>query len=93
MEISEVLKWLFSGAGSIAAFSWLAEQFPSWHALDSAKKKAYSFYGSASIALSAWAVLKYVPAEIIQAIGEPFAVVSGVFGLVFLGQVFHNFTK
>ena len=93
MEVNEFLVWLASSGGAIIGFSWIAEWVPGWQLLQSHLKELYSFLGSAAIALVAWAVLTFVPADVLVAISQPFAMVSGVFLLIYVKDNFHNATK
>ena len=93
MSPNELLAWLMTSSGSIAAFSWIAEQFPKWHEVKAEVKKWYSFAGSAVIALSAWATVKFASPELLDAIYEPFSIIAGIFMIFFVGQVFHKATK
>ena len=93
MEINDFLVWLMSSGGAIIAFSWIAEWFEGWHLLDSSQRELFSFLGSAAVALVAWAVLTFVPAAVLAAIAQPFAMVSGIFVLIYVKDIFHNVTK
>lgn len=93
MELLEFLKWLAFSGGAVIAFSWVAEHFEAWHALESKMKQLYSYLGSVVIALTAWAIMFYVPAEMLQSLYEPFAVISGLFMSVFINERFHSATK
>ena len=93
MELTDFLQWLVFSGGAVVAFSWFAEQFPSWHALTAELKKLYSFLGSALLALGGWAILNYAPDVMLQALYEPFFILSGLFAMIFLGQRWHSATK
>ena len=93
MEINDFLVWLMSSGGAIIAFSWIVEWVPGWQLLQSHLQELYSFLGSAVVALVAWAVLAFVPADILAAAAQPFAMVAGIFLLIYVKDSFHNVTK
>lgn len=91
-----VLSWLIAGgAGTIATMlaSELAEHWPLFQNL-SATAKRWSMIGvSGAIALLAWSVLTFVPAEVIEALAVPFAVVmTGILSYL-AGQLYHRAAK
>lgn len=87
------LVWLGTGGGAIAAFSWLVELFPAWHALKPEAKRLYSIVGSIVIAVAAFVGLQYIPAEVIEAIDPYFKLLAGLLVTYFGGQAFHVVTK
>jgi len=89
----EVLTWLVSASGAIAAISWIAERIPAWHKLKAEAKKWYLFGASAVVSIGAWALMTYVPAETFAALQEPFSIVAVLFATLFFGEGFHRLTK
>ena len=89
----EFMTWLATGAGAAVAFSWLAELFPAWHALEGDAKKLVSAGGSVLVALLAFFGLQYIPADVIAEIDPFFKLICGVLGVHFSGQLFHTVTK
>ena len=85
-NLTAVITWLITGGAGIlggAFVSFLAEQWPAFGAR-SKKFKQWAMVGaSVGLALAAWAIQKYVPAETLAALAEPFRVaVTAVLALL-----------
>ena len=93
MDLREFLIWLMTATGSIGIVSIITEQFESWGSLPSKVKYWASLAGSVVLGLGAWAVLTFVSPAVLEALKEPFMVVSGIVVAYFGGQVFHKVTK
>ena len=91
MDLFEWLAWLFNSGGSILVASWILERIPAYKAILDAEVKKYIFWG-VSFALSAiaFAVVTYVPQDILMAIAPYFGFAFGTFGAIFLGTLFHQ---
>ena len=93
MELNEFLTWLATGAGAVAAFSFLVELIPAWDLIDSSEKRVYSAAGSVVVAMLAFVGLQYIPADVIALVDPYFKLIVGVLTIHFGGQVFHQATK
>jgi len=92
MALQDFLVYL-SGAGVIAAVSWLFEYFGLFQNLE-AKKKQLIFFGvCVAGALGAYSVATYVPAEVLNQVAPFFGIVAGIFSYLFIGNGFHAVTK
>lgn len=89
MSVNEFLLWLAMSGGAAIAVSWIAEQIPQFQNLTATAKRWTMFGGSALMAIGAYAILTYVPAELLSQIAPYFAIVAGLFGTFFLNQVAH----
>lgn len=92
MDFSGFLNFLAYG-GSVMAVSFLVESWAWFQAQSAQFKSAASFAGSAVISLAAYSFLTYAPAAWVSAANPFFYIVSGLFGVYFLGQAFHSITK
>jgi hypothetical protein len=90
MNVQEFLVWLTTSAGYSAAFSFVAERVPAFQKLSSQAKSIATFIGPLAIALSAYAILTYVPPETLEAVKPIFLLVSGVLGSWVANQLAHG---
>jgi hypothetical protein len=93
MDLNAVLVWLANSGGSIVAVSWLLEQFSWWQGLEAQMKKLLFFGFSLLVSVAAYAVLTYVPAEVLKLIEPYFLIAYVTFTTVFLGEGFHKVNK
>jgi len=82
-----------AGVGVVAAVSWVWEYF-GWGAdMEPKKKQMLMFLVCVVVALGAYSVNVFVPANILEQVAPFFAVVATVFSYFFLGAGFHSVTK
>lgn len=94
MTLNEVLIWILNSGGGIVVVTWVLQRIPAFINIVSAATKQYIFFGSALfVNLIAFAVLNYVPPEILAQLTPWFAVLYGTFFSVFLGNAFNKFDK
>lgn len=92
MTLNDFLVYL-GGVGAVAAISWLFEYF-GWFQNTEPKKKQLIFFGSCVVvALGAYCIKTYVPAEVLAQIAPFFQIVAVIFSYLFLGEFFHEKTK
>lgn len=95
-SLTGVLSWLIAGgAGTIATMlaSELAEHWPWFQGLSPTAKRWCMIAVSGAIALGAWSVLTFVPAEVLAQLAVPFAVaMTGILSYL-AGQLYHKTTK
>ena len=91
--MNEFLVFLFAGGGNVVIGSWVLEKLDWFQSLES-KKKEYVFYVvGVVLALVAYSVITFVPAETIEQISPFFAVLYTILTSLIGGDVFHRFTK
>ena len=92
MTLNQFLVWLFGG-GAIIVVSWVLEQVP-WYQGLQPQVKQFTFFGfSLVVALGAYAVQTYVPADTLTLLAPWFAIASATFIAIYLGSTFHTATK
>lgn len=89
----EFLTWLFSGVGAIAVISYIAERSKWFNDLDTETKKTYKAVASTLVALAAYALSVYVPAEVWVVLDPYWKVIVAVISLNYGVEVFHAFDK
>ena len=92
-DLLEALKWLAGGGAAVVAamlVSFLAERSAKFQALDRDAKLAVILGASVTIALGAWAVLTYVPPEVLAQLQSPFKIVFLAISAVLGTQVWHK---
>jgi hypothetical protein len=92
MNLNDFLVWL-TGGGAIIAISWLFERWAWFQAQTANLKQMLVFGSSAALSIGAWAVVTYVPADVLSQIAPVFAILAATFVSVFLGQMFHAIVK
>lgn len=94
MDLFAWLAWLFQSGGSTVVASWILERIPAFVNLASSEAKKYIFW-LVSFLLSAgsFALITYMPREVLEAIAPYFGFAYGTFAVIFLGEVFHFFEK
>lgn len=93
MNINELAVWILNSGGAVIIVSWLCERW-NWFQLKTASQKQWIFFGFTLIlSLSAYAILNFVPANILNVIAPYWGILSGLFVTVFVGEMFHKVTK
>lgn len=90
MDIREFLLWLVSAAGAGAVFSFVAERIPAFQRLTAQAKSYWVLAGSLALSLGAYAILAYVPPEVLDALKPWFQVAAGVVGTWLTTQLAHS---
>ena len=89
MELSQFLIYVASGGGAAALVSFAGERLP-WFQRQTARSKSYLMLSaSVIVALGAWAVMTYVPAEVMAQVRVPFQLVAGVVSAWLANQFAH----
>ena len=89
MDFSNWLVYM-TAAGGIVTMSWITEQIPAFGVLSPALKRFIHWTGATILALAAWAIVKFVPAETLETIEPVFRIIAGNFAAIFLSQTFHS---
>ena len=94
MDLFMWLAWLFQSGGSVLVASWILERIPAYVDLVVAETKKYIFWGlSFLLSALAFALVTYVPREVLESIAPYFGFAYGTFAVIFLGEAFHFFDK
>lgn len=93
MSIQEFLLWLMSGLGASFVFSYIAERWAWFQDLPADAKKLYSTIGSAVLAILAYVVYTYVPAEVWVLLSPYWQLVVAVVTVNYGTQVFHFYDR
>lgn len=90
MDLKQFLIWLASSGGAAVALSFIAERSEKFKALPSNTKQYIQLGGSLVLALSAYAVMTYVPESVLTALLPWFQIVAGVLGTGLVNQIAHK---
>jgi uncharacterized membrane protein HdeD (DUF308 family) len=93
MGLNEFLAYLAGGSGAALVVSWIFEQWAWYSKQTPAFKQWFYFFGCAVISLGAYAVMTFVPAEVLTTLAPYFAIIAVAFGSAFSGSLFHKNTK
>jgi hypothetical protein len=93
MSLNDFLVWLLSSGGNAIAASWILERIPWFQTLAANVKQTVFFVAVLALALGAFLVMHFVPAETLTAIAPYFGIVYATFTSVFLGTAFHQVDK
>lgn len=89
MTIVQFLTFLASAGGASAALSFIAERTPAFQAWSKQKKSLTMLGGSLAIALTAYGVLTYVPADVLNQLAPYFQIAYGIVGTWIANQLAH----
>lgn len=93
MSIVEFLLWVASGLGASSVFSYFAERWEWFQTLKADAKKLVATVGASVLAVTAYAVVTYVPAEFWVLLTPYWQIIIGVVIVNYGTQVFHNYDK
>jgi uncharacterized membrane-anchored protein len=92
-ELLPFLQWLVYAGGSILIGSWILEHIPAFINLQPDIKKLIAIVVNVALSLGFYAVMVYVPADIMVQLAPWFTVAAGTIVLYSGGQVVHKLTK
>jgi len=92
MSLNEFLVWLTAG-GSIIAVSFFAERWTKFQELSSEAKLWFMFASCTFVSLCAFAILQFVPIDMLNRFAPWFAVISANFYALFISKAFHLVDK
>ena len=92
-DLLQFVHWLVYSGGSILIGSWILERIPAFVSALSDVKKLIAIAVSVALALGFYALLVYVPANIMELLAPWFTVAAGTVILYSGGQVVHRLTK
>lgn len=94
MSLSDFLLWLTGSAGAAVVASWVLERIPAYVKIAVAETKRWIFFAVCLVLSSgAYAVVTYVPADVLQALAPWFGLIAATFISVFTGSGFHKIDK
>jgi uncharacterized membrane-anchored protein len=92
-SVTELLSWVIYSGGAILAASWILERIRGFQAQTPENKRLIAMAVSVAIAVAAYAVLTYVPAQILVQLDPWLTVTLGTIILYSGGQIYHQATK
>lgn len=93
MSIQEFVLWLAGGLGSTFVFSYIAERWAWFQSLKADTKTLVSTIGASVLAVLAYVVITYVPAEVWVLLSPYWQIIVGVVTVNYGQQVFHKYDK
>ena len=90
MTIYEFLAWLTSAGGAAALLSFVLERIDAWHGLSSNVRAWITLAGTILIALGAYAVITYVPKDILDQLAPWFQIVAACITAWLASQAAHT---
>ena len=90
ITLTVFIAWLITAGGASAAFAFLAERLDIFQKLDSKAKSWVTLGCTLVISLSAFAVMTYVPAAILDQIAPWFQIAGAVFASWLASQAAHK---
>lgn len=91
-SLSQFLTWVIGG-GAVIIVSWAFERLDWFQSLTPKMREFLMFLVPSILAIGAFAVQQFVPAELIVQASPYFMILVGIFGYVFLGKGFHLVDK
>jgi len=92
-DLLPFLQWLVYAGGSILIGSWILEHIPRFVAAPPEAKKIINIIVDVVLALGFYAIMVFVPADILATLAPWFTVAAGTVVLYSGGQVVHKLTK
>lgn len=90
MTLHDFLVWLASSGGASVALAFITERISAFQSLSPNQKQLVHLGGSLALALAAWAIMTYVPADTLTQLVPAFQIVAGVVGTWIAGQLAHG---
>ena len=92
-NLIDFLTWIVYGGGGAIAVSWILEKMP-WYQEKQSDVKQNIYFGIVSgFTLIVYAILNYVPAEVLAMIAPWFGIIAVTFVNVYIGTGFHRASK
>jgi len=92
-DLMSFLQWLIYSGGSILIGSWILEHISAYIDLPIDAKKLIAIAVNVALSLGFYAILVYVPADIMASLAPWFTIAAGTVVLYAGGQVVHRLTK
>lgn len=90
MSLQEFLTWIATSGGAAVALAFITERIPAFQTLTPQGKSLVHLIGSVGFALAAYAVLTYVPPEVLAQVAPFFQIVYVAVGSWIAGQIAHT---
>jgi uncharacterized membrane-anchored protein len=91
--VTELLSWIVYSGGAILAASWVLDRIKRFQAATAENKRIFVMGTSVLVSLAGYAILTYVPPEIMTQLNPWLTVASGTIILYGGGQIYHQATK
>ena len=92
-NLIDFLTWIVYGGGGAIAVSWILEKMP-WYQEKPSGVKQNIYFGIVSVfTLIIYAILNYVPAEVLAMLTPWFGIIAVTFVNVYIGTGFHRASK
>ena len=92
-NLIDFLTWIVYGGGGAIAVSWILEKMP-WYQEKPSNVKQNIYFGIVSVfTLIIYAILNYVPAEVLAMLTPWFGIIAVTFVNVYIGTGFHRASK
>ena len=89
-NLIDFLTWIVYGGGGAIAVSWILEKMP-WYQEKPSNVKQNIYFGIVSVfTLIIYAILNYVPAEVLAMLTPWFGIIAVTFVNVYIGTGFHR---
>jgi hypothetical protein len=92
-DLQGLLSWLIYSGGAILVASWVLDRIAAYQDLKAETKRLVNMIVSAALALGAFAIITYVPADVFVMLDPWFKVILGTIVLYSGQQVVHSLTK
>ena len=92
-NLIDFLTWIVYGGGGAIAVSWILEKMPWYQEKPSGVKQNIYFGIVSGFTLIIYAILNYVPAEVLAMIAPWFGIIAVTFVNVYIGTGFHRVSK
>ena len=92
-NLIDFLTWIVYGGGGAIAVSWILEKMPWYQEKPSGIKQNIYFGIVSAFTLIIYAILNYVPAEVLAMIAPWFGIIAVTFVNVYIGTGFHRASK
>ena len=92
-NLIDFLTWIVYGGGGAIAVSWILEKMPWYQEKPSGIKQNIYFGIVSGFTLIVYAILNYVPAEVLAMIAPWFGIIAVTFVNVYIGTGFHRASK
>jgi hypothetical protein len=94
MSLSDFLTWVLGAGGASLVASWILERIPKYTEIPSSEQKQWIYFGVCLVlSIGSFAIVTYVPKEVLDSIAPWFGLAASVFTSIFIGSGFHKIDK
>jgi hypothetical protein len=88
-NLNTLISWIIWSGGALLIASWVLDKIPAFVAAPPDAKRYINMAVSVFLALTAYAVITYVPADVFTALDPWFKIAAGVIALYSGQQLYH----